>query len=104
MILIEKRVTIGHNVIMLGKSHVKNDAVIGMGSILESDCIIGNNSFIGANSFVKAGTIVPDNTIFAGNPAKFFRKVNEKEKLFFRKGQKIYEKLTCNYSNYKSDN
>lgn len=99
VILIEKRVTIGHNVIMLGKSHVKNDAVIGMGSILESDCIIGNNSFIGANSFVKAGTIVPDNTIFAGNPAKFFRKVNEKEKLFFRKGQKIYEKLTCNYSN-----
>jgi len=103
VILIEKRVTIGHNVIMLGKSHVKNDAVIGMGSILESDCIIGNNSFIGANSFVKAGTIVPDNTIFAGNPAKFFRKVNEKEKLFFRKGQKIYENLTCNYNNYALD-
>ena len=103
VILIEKRVTIGHNVIMLGKSHVKNDAVIGMGSILESDCIIGNNSFIGANSFVKPGTIVPDNTIFAGNPAKFFRKVNEKEKLFFRKGQKIYENLTCNYNNYALD-
>ena len=45
MIFIEKRVTIGHNVIILGKSHIKNDAVIGMGSILESDCIIGNNSF-----------------------------------------------------------
>jgi carbonic anhydrase/acetyltransferase-like protein (isoleucine patch superfamily) len=99
-ILIEKRVTIGHNVIILGKSHIKNDAVIGMGSILESNCIIGNNSFVGANSFVKAGTIVPDNTIFAGKPAKFFRKVNEKEKLFFRKGQKIYENLTCNYNNY----
>ena len=99
-ILIEKRVTIGHNVIILGKSHIKNDAVIGMGSILESNCIIGNNSFVGANSFVKAGTIVPDNTIYAGKPAKFFRKVNEKEKLFFREGQKIYENLTCNYNNY----
>ena len=97
-LLIEKRVTIGHNVIILGKSHIKNDAVIGMGSILESDCIIGNNSFIGANSFVKAGTIVPDNTIFAGNPAKFFRKVNEKEKLFFKEGQKIYVNLTCDYN------
>ena len=31
VILIEKRVTIGHNVIILGKSHIKNDAVIGMG-------------------------------------------------------------------------
>ena len=98
IILIENRVTIGHNVIILGKSHIKNDAVIGMGSILESNCIIGNNSFIGANSFVKSGTIVPDNTIFAGNPAKFFRKVNEKEKLFFRQGQKIYENLTTDYN------
>ena len=33
-----------------------------MGSILESNCIIGNNSFGRANSFVKAGTIVPDLT------------------------------------------
>ena len=98
IILIENRVTIGHNVIILGKSHIKNDAVIGMGSILEGDCIIGNNSFIGANSFVKSGTIVPDNTIFAGNPAKFFRKVNDKEKLFFRQGQKIYENLTTDYN------
>ena len=93
IILIENRVTIGHNVIILGKSHIKNDAVIGMGSILESNCIIGNNSFIGANSFVKAGTIVPDNTIFAGKPAKFFRKVNEKEKLFFNKVKKFMKTL-----------
>ena len=77
-IVIEKRVTIGHNVIMLGRQNIKNDAVIGMGSILENNCIIGNNSFVGANSYVKSGTIVPDNTIFAGKPAKYFRKVNKK--------------------------
>ena len=98
VILIEKRVTIGHNVIIKGKSHIKDDAVVGMGSVLENDCTIGNNSFIGANSFVKSGTNVPDNTIFAGNPAKFFRKVNEKEMLFFKKGQKIYETLTNDYN------
>ena len=79
---------------MLGSQNIKNDAVIGMGSILESNCIIGNNSFVGANSFVKAGTIVPDNTIFAGKPAKYFRKVNKKRKFIFQKGQKIYENLT----------
>ena len=104
VIFIEKRVTIGHNVIIKGKSFIKDDAVIGMGSILESDCIVGNNSFIGANSFVKSGTIVPDNTIFAGNPAKFFRKVNEKEMLFFKKGQKIYENLTNAYNDLISNN
>ena len=35
-----------------------------MGSILESNCIIGNNSFIGANSYVKSGTIVPEITLY----------------------------------------
>ena len=97
-IVIEKRVTIGHNVILLGSQNIKNDAVIGMGSILERNCIIGNNSFIGANSYVKSGTIVPDNTIFAGKPAKYFRKVNKNESLFFKQGQKIYENLTKEYN------
>ena len=83
-IVIEKRVTIGHNVILLGSQNIKNDAVIGMGSILERNCIIGNNSFIGANSYVKAGTIVPDNTIFAGQPAKYFRKVDKKGNFIFQ--------------------
>ena len=97
VINIGKRVTVGHNVIIFGKSTINDDAVIGMGSILEKECAIGNNSFVGANSYVKAGTIIPDNTIFVGNPAKFFRKVNDKDKLFFKEGQKIYEGLTIDY-------
>ena len=78
---------------MLGSQNIKNDAVIGMGSILESNCIIGNNSFIGANSYVKSGTIVPDNTILQANQLNIFRKVNKNESLFFKQGQKIYENL-----------
>jgi len=97
VINIGKRVTIGHNVIMLGKCTINDDAVIGMGSILEKNCVVGNNSFVGANSYVKSGTIIPDNTIFVGNPAKFFRKVNDKERVFFKEGQKIYEGLTIDY-------
>ena len=98
LIQIGERVTIGHNVIIKGRSIIHDDAVIGMGSILEKDCIVGNNAFVGANSVVKSGTVIPDDTIFAGNPANFFRKVNEKEKKFFKKGQKIYEELTQHYS------
>lgn len=101
VIRIGKRVTVGHNVIMIGKSNVKNDAVIGMGSIIEKDCIIGKNSFVGANSHLVSKTVVPDNTIFAGKPARFFRKVKEKEKTFFKNGQKIYEELTKNYLSIK---
>ena len=92
------RVTIGHNVIIKGRSIIHDDAVIGMGSLLEKDCIVGNNSFVGANSVVRSGTVIPNDTIYAGNPAVFFRKVTEKEKVFFKKGQKIYEELTKDYN------
>ena len=91
------RVTIGHNVIIDGKSRIDNNAVIGMGSILEENCIIEKNAFVGANSYVKTNTIVPEGKIFAGNPAKYFRDVTQQEKEFFSLGQKIYEKLTLEY-------
>ncbi|PPR25873.1 MAG: Carnitine operon protein CaiE [Alphaproteobacteria bacterium MarineAlpha9_Bin4] len=99
IIKIGKRVTVGHNVIISGKTEINDDAVIGMGSILEKNCVIGNNSFVGANSYVKEGTIIPDSTIFAGKPARFFRNVNQEEKIFFKKGQKIYENLAKEYTN-----
>ena len=91
-IVIEKRVTIGHNVILLGSQNIKNDAVIGMGSILESNCIIGNNSFIGANSYVKSGTIVPDNTI-VGNQLNILEKLIKMKVYFSNKDKRFMKTL-----------
>ena len=96
-IYIGDKVTIGHNVIINGAIKVYDNAVIGMGSILEENCIVEKNAFIGANSYVNKNTIVPEGKIYAGNPAKFFRNVTQQEKEFFSLGQKTYEKLTKEY-------
>ncbi len=98
IIKIGKRVTVGHNVIILGKTKIHDDAVIGMGSIIDQGCLIGINSFVGANSYLPPNTSVPANTIFAGKPAKFFRKVKDQEKQYFYEGQKVYEKLVNEYN------
>mgnify|MGYP001162536463 FL=1 len=95
-----KRVTVGHNVIINGPICIEDDAVIGMGSYIESGCVIKKNAFVGANSYVKKNTTVPNEKIFAGNPATFFRDVKKQEKKYFSSGQKIYEKLTMNYKKY----
>ncbi len=96
-VIIENRVTIGHNVIINGETFIGSDAVIGMGSILEKNCSVEDGGFVGAKSYLKKNTKVPKNHIFAGNPAKFFRHVTPQEKHYFSKGQKIYEKLTTEY-------
>jgi len=97
LVEIGNRVTIGHNVIIKGATKIEDDAVIGMGSIIEEDSHISKNAFVGANSLVLKNTYLPKGQIFAGNPAKFFRKVTDEEKKYFSLGQKIYEKLTKKY-------
>ena len=80
-----------------GPIKIGNDAVIGMGSYIEHDCIIENDAFVAANSYLKKNTVVPKNKIFAGNPGKYFRDKSISEKKYFKSGQKIYEKLSKDY-------
>lgn len=51
----------------------KNGSVIGAGAIILPGLTIGTNSFVGAGSVVTKD--VPNNCLFAGNPAKFIRKI-----------------------------
>lgn len=53
--------------------YIGENALIGMGCTLLKGSHIGKNSVIGACSVVTGK--VPDNEIWAGNPAKFIRKV-----------------------------
>ena len=67
--IIGNNVSIGHNAIVHGCT-IKDNVLIGMGSIIMDDCIVESNSIIAAGAVVTKGTVVPSGTVFAGMPAK----------------------------------
>lgn len=66
---IGNNVSIGHNAIVHGCT-IKDNVLIGMGSIVMDDAVVESNSIIAAGAVVTRGTRVPEGSIFAGMPAK----------------------------------
>ncbi|NNM22914.1 MAG: gamma carbonic anhydrase family protein [Flavobacteriaceae bacterium] len=66
---IGNNVSIGHNAIVHGCT-VKDNVLIGMGSIVMDDCIIESNSIIAAGAVVTKNTHVESGSIYAGIPAR----------------------------------
>lgn len=54
---------------------LKKNVWVGIGATILPGVTVGENSIVGAGSVVTKD--VPDNTIVAGNPAKFFKKIDE---------------------------
>ena len=69
----------------------KDKLWIGDSAIISKGVTIGNNSIIGAGAVVTKD--VPDNSVYAGNPAKLVKKLDEKEfntrKDFFKDPKKL---------------
>ncbi|WP_101843226.1 gamma carbonic anhydrase [Halobacillus sp. Marseille-P3879] len=75
-LVIEDGVTVGHQV-TLHSSHIKKNALIGMGSLILDGAVIGEQAFIGAGSLVPPGKIIPPRTLALGRPAKVIRELTE---------------------------
>ena len=78
-LLIEDGVTVGHQV-MLHSCIIKENALIGMGSIILDGAEIGEGSFIGAGSLVPPGKIIPPNSLAYGRPAKVIRELSAEDR------------------------
>ncbi|HMB62669.1 MAG TPA: gamma carbonic anhydrase family protein [Eudoraea sp.] len=72
---IGNNVSIGHSAIVHGCT-IKDNVLIGMGSIVMDDCVVESNSIIAAGAVVTRGTHVPSGTIYAGMPAKWMKDVS----------------------------
>ncbi len=72
---IGNNVSIAHNAIVHGCT-VEDNVLIGMGSIIMDDCIVGSNSIIAAGAVLAKGTVVPSGTVFGGMPAKKLKDIS----------------------------
>ncbi len=75
---LEKRVTIGHRVIVHGAT-VKAYSLIGMGSILLDHSVVEENCLIGAGAVVKEHGVIPKGSLAFGTPAKVIRPLKPEE-------------------------
>ena len=71
-------VVIGHQA-CVHCSEVGDGTMIGIGSRILDNAVIGKNCLIAAGAVVRPGTVVPDGTMMAGVPAKPIREVKPEE-------------------------
>jgi len=86
-------VSVGHNVTIHG-TKIENNVLIGMGSTLLDDAVIGENSIIAAGSLVLSKTIVEPNSIYAGVPAKKIKDIEPEQ------SKEMIQKIAKNYLMY----
>lgn len=77
-------VSIAHNAIVHGCT-IEDEVLIGMGAIVMDGAVIKKNAIVAAGAIVLQHTVVEEGTIYAGNPAKFIKKVSpEQAEVFLR--------------------
>ena len=77
-LIIEDGVTIGHQVV-LHRCIIRENALIGMGSIVLDRAEVGEGAFIGAGSLVPPGKKIPPGMLAYGRPAQVIRKLTPEE-------------------------
>ena len=92
---IGSNVSIGHRAIVHG-CHIKDNVLIGMGSIVMDHAIIGENSIIAAGAVVLENTIVEPNSLYAGVPAKKVKTIEG------GKNSEMISRIAGNYRKYAS--
>jgi carbonic anhydrase/acetyltransferase-like protein (isoleucine patch superfamily) len=86
-------VTVGHSAILHGCT-VEDRCLIGMGSVILNGAKIGSGCIIAAGSLIPEGTVVEPNSLWVGSPAKFRRRLDEKD-------QEMILTYAENYIGYK---
>ena len=71
-------VTVGHNAIIHGAT-IEDRCLIGMGSIIMDDVVVGEGSIVGAGAVVPPNMIIPPRSLVVGLPAKIVRQTKDEE-------------------------
>uniref|UniRef100_A0A0C9RP97 TSA: Wollemia nobilis Ref_Wollemi_Transcript_5915_1368 transcribed RNA sequence n=1 Tax=Wollemia nobilis TaxID=56998 RepID=A0A0C9RP97_9CONI len=90
--IIGNKVTIGHGAVLHGCT-VEDEAFVGMGATLLDGVVLEKNAMVAAGSLVRQNARIPSGEVWAGNPAKFLRKLTDEEIAFISLSAVNYENL-----------
>lgn len=82
-------VTVGHRVVLHGCT-IEDGALIGMGSVLLDNVVVGRDSLIAAGSLLPPRMVVPPRSLVRGSPARVIREVTDEEREMGRAGAAHY--------------
>ena len=88
-------VSVGPNLTNHG-AHIRDYALIGMGSTLLDDVEVGEGAIVAAGALVLKGTKIGSYEVWGGVPAKFIKKVDPEQT------NEINRKIAHNYAMYAS--
>lgn len=88
-------VSIGHNVTLHG-CKVHDYALVGMGSVVMDDAVVGEGAIVAAGSVVLANTQIGPYELWAGVPAKLIKQVSPEQ------SRNMNERIAHNYQMYAS--
>jgi carbonic anhydrase/acetyltransferase-like protein (isoleucine patch superfamily) len=96
-VIIGNNVTIGHNAI-IHACVIEDNSFIGMGSLIMDLARVEEYGMLAAGAVLTPGKVVKSGQIWAGNPAKYFRDMNEAERNYIKISADNYAQLACEYS------
>jgi carbonic anhydrase/acetyltransferase-like protein (isoleucine patch superfamily) len=88
--------TIGHRVILHGCT-LGHRVLVGMGSIVLDNVVIGDDSFVAAGSLLTPGKVYEPRSFIMGSPAKRVREVTAKDLEWIASSWKVYFELMTTY-------
>ncbi len=89
--IIEDDVTIGHNATVHACT-LKKGCLVGMGSTILDNAVVGEGAVVAAGALVLGGTIIGEHEIWGGVPAKFIKKTKPNQAESYAKHYVEYSK------------
>jgi carbonic anhydrase/acetyltransferase-like protein (isoleucine patch superfamily) len=88
--------TVGHRVILHGCT-IGHRVLVGMGSTVLDNVVVGDDSFIAAGSLLTPGKVYEPRSFIMGAPAKRVREVTSKDLEWIASSWKVYFELMTTY-------
>ena len=93
---IGRNVTVGHQVMLHGCT-IGDGALIGIQAVVLNKSVIGKDCLVGAGAVVTEGKSFPDRSVIFGSPAKVVRELNEENATRLAMSASSYVKRGQNY-------